>query len=64
MEFAPDRGKHLPPTMLFLDPDILSSVFEDVGFVIDKVDFLARPEFPADMRLDNRESVGLICHKK
>jgi len=64
MEFAPERGKMLPPTMLFLDPETLKKTFAEAGFIIEKVDFLPRPEFPEDLRLDNRESVGLICRKK
>lgn len=63
MKYAPERGKFLPKTMLFLDPSVLRIVFENAGFEIEKVDFLSRPEFPEDLRRDGRESVGLICKK-
>ena len=34
------------------------------GFVIEKLGTFARPEFPPDIQLDGRESVGLIARKK
>lgn len=64
IKYNPERGKFLPKTMLFLDRNTLRIIFENAGFIIEKIDFLPRPEFPDDMRLDNRESVGLICRKK
>lgn len=63
MEFALARGENLPPTMLLLDPDVIKRVFCERGFILEKCDFLARPEFPDDMRLDGRESVGAIFRK-
>jgi SAM-dependent methyltransferase len=63
MRYTPDRGKNLPSTMLLLDPDVLRRVFQAAGFLVEKADFLARPEFPDDMRRDGRESVGIICRK-
>ena len=62
-EYTNKRGKQLPNQMLLLDPDSLRFVFEKAGFKIDVVEFLPRPEFPDDIKLDNRESVGLICTK-
>ena len=63
-KYAPHRSDQLPKRMLVLDPDILRYVFEKAGFFIDIVDFFARPEFPEDLRLNNKESVGLICTKQ
>ena len=63
MAFAPDRGKSLPPQIHFLDPDVLSRVFIAAGFKIEKVGTMPRPDFPADMQLDGRESVGIIAVK-
>lgn len=61
--YCPARAANLPPLMHFLDPDVLTRVFTGAGFTIEKCDFLARPEFPADLRRDGRESVGLIAVK-
>jgi SAM-dependent methyltransferase len=60
---VPRRGAHLPKTMHFLDPDVLSRVFTESGFRIDEATMFARPEFPEDIQLDGRESVGLIATK-
>jgi hypothetical protein len=49
--------------MHFLDPDVLSRVFTESGFRIDEATMFARPEFPEDIQLDGRESVGLIATK-
>jgi SAM-dependent methyltransferase len=61
---APDRGVALPPTIHFLDPEILTRVFTQAGFVVEKSEVFARPDFPLDLQLDGRESVGLIARKK
>ena len=34
------------------------------GFGIERLKLFARPDYPADIRLDGRESVGLIAVKK
>jgi SAM-dependent methyltransferase len=60
---APDRGASLPDLMHFLDPDVLRRVFSEVGFIIERAETFARPEFPADIQYDGRESVGLIAWK-
>lgn len=63
MAIAPERGASLPPKMHFLDPEVLSRVFEEAGFLIERVETFARPEFPEDIQLDGRESVGMIARK-
>jgi len=63
MAIAPDRGASLPPKMHFLDPEVLSRVFRQAGFIIEKAQTFARPEFPEDIQLDGRESVGLVARK-
>jgi hypothetical protein len=62
-KIAPERGKSLPPKMHFLDPEVLARAFSKVGFVIEKASTFARPEFPEDIQLDGRESVGLVARK-
>jgi hypothetical protein len=49
--------------MHFLDPEVLARVFTAAGFIIEKAATFARPEFPKDIQLDGRESVGLIAIK-
>lgn len=61
--FDPARAKQLPPSMHLLDEPTLRRVFSNAGFVIEDVQHFARPEFPKDIQLDGRESVGLIGRK-
>ena len=63
MQIAPKRGAALPKTMHFLDPEVLQRVALQVGFVVEKCNTFARPEFPEDIRFDGRESVGMIARK-
>lgn len=50
-------------SMLLLDPDTLSRVFQQAGFIIEKAEFTARLDVPASLQLDGRESVGVIARK-
>jgi SAM-dependent methyltransferase len=61
--FDPARAKQLPPSMHLLDEPTLRRVFTKAGFVIERLELFARPEFPKDIQLDGRESVGLIARK-
>ena len=60
---ASGRAESLPQAFHFLDPDILIRIFINVGFAIEKCGMFARPDFPADLKWDGRESVGLIAKK-
>lgn len=60
---APERGASLPSRMHFLDPAVLSRVFAAAGFEIETARTFARPDFPEDLQLDGRESVGLTARK-
>lgn len=60
----PKRAGNLPSRMHLLDEATLRRVFTDAGFIIEKLGTFARPEFPPDIQLDGRESVGLIARKK
>lgn len=62
-ENDPIRGASLPPMMHFFDADTISALVKSVGFEILKCNTFARPEFPVDIRLDGRESVGLVGRK-
>ena len=50
-------------SMLLLDPDTLSRVFQKAGFVVEKAEFTARLDIPPSMQMDGRESVMLIARK-
>ena len=63
MDIDPIRGKFLPKQMMVFDRDILTSLFEQAGLEVEKCEEFARPEFPKDLQLDGRESVGLIGRK-
>lgn len=63
MAIAPERGASLPPKMHFLDPEVLTRVFTAAGFIVEKAETFARPEFPEDIQLDGRESVGMVARK-
>lgn len=62
--FAPDRGKALPTFMHFLDPDVLQRVFSQAGFCTEQATLLARTDFPQDLQLDGRESVGYVGYTR
>jgi ubiquinone/menaquinone biosynthesis C-methylase UbiE len=57
---APERAAFLPKEMHLLDPEVLKRVFERAGFKTIFSDTLARTDFPPDLQLDGRESVGYI----
>jgi hypothetical protein len=46
--------------MHLLDEDVLRRVFEESGFRVLEARKFARPNFPPALRLDGRESVGII----
>jgi hypothetical protein len=62
--YAPHRADTLPKRMLLLDKESLSFAFGNAGFSIEVLEVFSRPEFPNDIQLDGRESIGLICTKK
>ena len=63
MEVDPIRGRSLPKQMMVFDKDVLSSLFKNAGLIVEQCEEFARPEFPKDLQLDGRESVGLIARK-
>ena len=64
MKIDPVRGQYLPQEMMVFDKEVLTNLFEKVGFHVVKCEEFARPEFPEDLKHDGRESVGLIAKKK
>lgn len=60
----PIRGKDLPKQMHLLDEQVLSRVFREAGFQVEKAEKFPRPRFSPNLQLDGRESVGIIGIKK
>lgn len=60
----PKRATLLPKLFHLLDERTLRRVFTAAGFEIERLEMFARPDYPADIQLDGRESVGLIAVKK
>jgi SAM-dependent methyltransferase len=63
MKVAPERGKTLPEVIHFLNVDVMSRLANESGLTIKQCHTIARPDFPEDLQLDGRESVGLIAEK-
>ena len=59
----PKRAGSLPSLFHLLDEQVLARVFTAAGFTVERSEYFARPDYPADIRLDGRESVGLIAVK-
>jgi len=60
----PKRAGSLPSLFHLLDDRVLSRVFTSAGFTIERLEYFSRPDYPADIRLDGRESIGMIAIKK
>ncbi len=60
---APERAQFLPAQMHLLDEEVLSRVCKNAGLIIERTGLIARPNFPIDIQLDGRESVGVIACK-
>ena len=62
-QIDPLRSKDLPKTMHLLDEEVLRRAFEEAGLVVERAHKFARPLFPAGLKLDGRESVGIVGRK-
>ena len=61
--YEQNRSKFLPDSVHWLDPEVLTRTFNLAELSIDEVGTIDRTDFPIDMRLDGRESVGIIGTK-
>lgn len=52
-----------PKFFHFLDVDVVTKLFKDAGFIVEKAEYLNINEVPAHLKLDGRENVGLIAVK-
>jgi polyketide synthase PksJ len=59
----PEYRSLAPETAHFLDEDTFPPFFTRAGFRIEQSSFIPRPYYPAAIRLDGRESFGVIAAK-
>lgn len=57
------RAKEMPLQMNLFDTYLLEKLMRSVGFKVERCEYIARPDFPPEMRLDGRENVGIIVKK-
>lgn len=63
-KYEQNRSAFLPESVHWLDADVLRRTFELAGLEIVEVCTIDRQDFPVDIRLDGRESVGIVGRKK
>lgn len=61
--YNPERAAQLPAYLHFLDREVLVRILKQAGFVIEKVEYLNREDYPTDVRLDGRECIALVAIK-
>ena len=54
---------NLPKSVNFLDVHILEKLFSNSKWKIEKLAYIKRPDFPDYLRMDGRESAGIIVTK-
>lgn len=62
-EIVSDRHVDLPEKVNFLDIPVLNRIFKASSFTIEEISYISRTDFPEDVRLDGRESVGIVLSK-
>ena len=66
VRYLPFEGRNEdngPPMMNLLCPEQLTRTAEEAGFVVERADFIDRPDFDGLGRLDGRENCGLVAVK-
>lgn len=62
--YEKSRSKSLPPLVHWLDKQTLQKALNQTGFNIKKISYIDRAgQFPDDLLLDGRESVGVVAVK-
>lgn len=61
--FKDIRYNNIPSFLHFLDTDTLRTASLQTGFLVEKTEMINRTDFPPELRLDGRESVGIIAVK-
>ena len=53
----------MPASIHLLDDRVLCRLVESVGLVVERAWLYQRADFPRELRLDGRESLGLVAVK-
>lgn len=61
--FKSNLYNNIPDFLNFFDTDIIKRVSQNAGFIVKECEFINREDFPPEVRLDGKESVGLIAIK-
>ncbi len=61
--YQPKKMQNIPKQLHFFDADTLSAVVSNHGFIVEKVSMFERSDYSPDLRLDGRESVGIVAYK-
>ena len=61
--YSPKRLGNVPTSFNLLDPETVSNHLHNLGFDVIETTFIARPDFPDDLRYDGRESMGVMAQK-
>lgn len=62
-EYTKVRLNQIPKMVHWLDKKVLMRAVQEAGFYIEKIDYINRIDFPEDVKLDGRESIGAIAVK-
>ena len=62
-DFLSSRFEDVPEFVNFFDLKTLQNLFESHPFTLEKIGYIARPDFPIDLQVDGRESLGIILRK-
>jgi hypothetical protein len=62
-QYSPTRKDNIPNLLHFFDDETLSELIQRYDFEVEEVSMFERPDYPDDLRLDGRESVGIIARK-
>jgi len=60
-QYRSSTSRTTPSKAHFFDPDTLTQLLENYGFVVEKCGYISRDDFPEDIRNDGREGVGCIA---
>lgn len=61
--YVQESKQNVPGSMNFLDKDTARTLFEKVGFKIEKCFYFPRDTYPQSLHLDGREGLGVVAVK-
>lgn len=57
------NDEKIPKLINSMDKTVMRRVLESEGFIIEKMSYINRLDFPENRRLDGRESIGVVAYK-